>query len=84
MIADNTKGPAPISVVECAEERAREQGGYDAIFCVFDRDGHESFDRARAKIKGLAGRSRNRLNMHEVVSVPGVLDHVAHHSLCER
>jgi RloB-like protein len=70
MIADNTKGPAPISVVDCAEERAREQGGYDAIFCVFDRDGHESFDRARAKIKGLAGRSRNRLNMHEVISVP--------------
>lgn len=70
VVADNTKGAAPISVVECAEERAAEQGGYDTIFCVFDRDGHESFDRARAKIRGLASRSRNRLNMHEVVSVP--------------
>lgn len=35
VVADNTKGAAPISVVECAEERAAEQGGYDTIFCVF-------------------------------------------------
>lgn len=70
VVADNTKGSAPISVVECAEERAAEQGGYDAIFCVFDRDGHESFDRARAKIRGLAGRDRNRLNIREAISVP--------------
>jgi RloB-like protein len=70
VVADNTKGSAPISVVECAEERAAEQGGYDTIFCVFDRDGHQSFDRALAKIRGLASRSRNRLNMHEAISVP--------------
>jgi hypothetical protein len=70
VVADNTKGAAPISVVECAEERADEGGGYDAIFCVFDRDGHESFDRARSKIKGLASRSRNRLNIHEAISIP--------------
>jgi hypothetical protein len=31
VVADNTKGAAPISVVECAEERAAEQGGYDTI-----------------------------------------------------
>jgi hypothetical protein len=70
VVADNTKGSAPISVVECAEERAAEQGGYDTIFCVFDRDGHQSFDRARAKIRGLASRSRNRLNIREAISVP--------------
>lgn len=70
VVADNTKGVAPISVVLCAEERAAEQGGYDAIYCVFDRDGHESFERARAKIKGLAGRSRNPLNIREAISVP--------------
>jgi hypothetical protein len=70
VVADNTKGAAPISVVECAEERAAEQGGYDTIFCVFDRDGHESFDRARSKIEGFASRSRNRLNIHEAISVP--------------
>lgn len=70
VVAGNAKGSAPISVVEYAEERAAEQGGYDAIFCVFDRDGHESFERARSKIRGLAGRERNRLNMREVTSIP--------------
>jgi hypothetical protein len=70
VIADNTQGSAPISVVNCAEERAREKGGYDTIFCVFDRDGHESYGRAREKIRGLAGRARHRLNIREAISVP--------------
>ena len=60
----------PLSVVEYAEARAREQGGYDTIFCVFDRDSHESFGRARDKIRGLAARARHALNIHAIVSVP--------------
>ncbi|MHB1527928.1 MAG: RloB family protein [Acidiferrobacteraceae bacterium] len=51
VIADNTVESAPISVVDCAERRSKEPGGYDQIYCVFDRDGHESFDRARARIR---------------------------------
>ena len=35
VVADKTKGSAPISVVDYAQERAREPGGYDHIFCVF-------------------------------------------------
>lgn len=40
---------APISVVDYALElkaRARRQVPYDAVWCVIDRDNHESFDRA--------------------------------------
>ncbi len=70
VIADNSRGSAPISVVNCAEQRSREMGGYDMIFCVFDRDRHESYGRAREKIRGLAARSRHRLNIREAVSVP--------------
>ncbi len=70
VVADKTKGSAPISVVDYAQERAREPGGYDHIFCVFDRDGHESFDRARTKIHELANRARNPLPIHETISVP--------------
>ena len=70
VVAGNSRGSAPISVVEYAEERAGEQGGYDTIFCVFDRDGHESFNRARDKIRGLASRLRNRLDIREAISVP--------------
>jgi hypothetical protein len=70
VLAENTKGPAPISVVECAEEKSGERGGYDKIYCVFDRDGHESFDRAREKIRGLAGRKKKPLPIEEAVSIP--------------
>ena len=70
ILADNTIGPAPISVVECAEEKCAERGGYDQIFCVFDRDGHESFDRARERIKTLAGRKKKPLPINEAISVP--------------
>lgn len=70
ILADNTVGPAPISVVECAEEKCAERGGYDKVFCVFDRDGHESFDRAREKIKTLAGRKKKPLPIQEAISIP--------------
>lgn len=70
VVAENTKGAAPISVVECAEERAREKGGYDHIYCAFDRDDHESFGRARTKIRDLAARAKNRMPIKEAVSIP--------------
>lgn len=70
ILADNTVGPAPISVVQCAEGKCAERGGYDQVFCVFDRDGHESFDRARKRIKTLADRKKNPLPIKEAISVP--------------
>ena len=70
ILADNTVGPAPISVVECAEGKCAEPGGYDQVFCVFDRDGHESFDRARDRIRSLAGRKKKPLPIQEAISVP--------------
>jgi hypothetical protein len=70
VVADSATESAPISVVKYAESRAREQGGYDRIFCVFDRNGHESFDRARMRIRQIAKRSRNSLPIYEAVSVP--------------
>lgn len=70
ILADNTVGPAPISVVECAEGKCAERGGYDQVFCVFDRDGHESFDRARDRIRTLADRKKRPLPIKEAISVP--------------
>lgn len=43
-------GAAPISVVELALEMFRADPDYNAVFCVFDRDDHESFDRALSKL----------------------------------
>lgn len=51
-------GAAPRSVVEHAEQRARAEGaeddaGYNAVFCVFDRDTHETFEEARERHRRL-------------------------------
>lgn len=70
ILAENTFGPAPISVVECAEKKHAEPGGYDQIFCVFDRDGHESFERARNRIQTLSSRKKKPLPIQEAISIP--------------
>jgi RloB-like protein len=70
VIAENTEGAAPISVVKCAEKKFSEPGGYDRIYCIFDRDGHESFQRARARIKALTSRKRKPIPIDEAVSIP--------------
>jgi hypothetical protein len=70
ILAENSEGSAPISVVECAEKKCGEQGGYDKVFCVFDHDGHESFERARERIRSLANRKRKALPIREAISIP--------------
>lgn len=70
VLAENTEGSAPISVVTHAERRCAEPGGFDKVFCVFDRDGHESFQRARDKIRALAGRKKKPLPIIDAVSIP--------------
>ena len=69
VLAENTVGAAPISVVRCAEAKCAEAGGYDKVFCVFDRDGHESFDRARERIKTLADRKKKPLSIQEAIAL---------------
>ena len=70
VLDDNTEGPAPISVVRCAEKKCAERGGYDHVFCVFDRDGHESFTRARDQVLALAARKHKPLPIKAIISVP--------------
>lgn len=70
IVAPNTVGSAPKSVVQCAEKKCGERGGYDRVFCVFDRDGHESFGWARNRIAMLANRKRKALPIREAISVP--------------
>jgi len=69
-IPKNTEGSAPISVVRYALEKHGEPGGYDQIFCVFDRDGHVSFQDARDMIHASASKTRSPVPIKEAVSVP--------------
>ncbi len=70
MLDDNTEGAAPISVVRCAEKKCAEAGGYDQVFCVFDRDGHESFTRACEQVLALASRKDKPLPIKAIISIP--------------
>ena len=43
-------GSAPTSVVEHAIEIFQAEPDFDAVYCVFDRDGHSDFERALQRI----------------------------------
>ena len=48
-----SKGSAPINVVDHAIEMAKNTPGIDHVACVFDRDAHESYERAISKLNRL-------------------------------
>lgn len=45
--------PTPLQVINYAEQKAREVGEYDEIYCVIDKDAHGDFDKAIAKAKSM-------------------------------
>ncbi len=57
-----SKGSAPITVVDHAIEIAKKKT-YDLVFCVFDRDEHESFARAVNKLE-------SQSNYKAIISTP--------------
>ncbi len=73
-----SRGSAPMSIVEYAEKLyaidLAAVGGdkslaFDAVYCVFDRDSHLTFDAAMAKIASLnAGKAK--LPIHAIASYP--------------
>lgn len=55
-VADNDLGSDPVSVVNKAKNlfmKSRKDDPFDAVFCVFDRDTHETYDRAVGMIRDL-------------------------------
>jgi len=69
-------GAAPISVVDYAIEQFEKDPDYNSVFCVFDRDEHDSFDAAvqRVRDKTLVRREgRRRLGparFEAITSIP--------------
>jgi hypothetical protein len=68
-------GTGPEKVVEYAERRAREDGTWDEIYCVFDRDDHahyrEAIDKARALDRRLRTKSPSAsIRFMPIASVP--------------
>jgi hypothetical protein len=68
----NMKGGSPDEIVETAKRKFFEDGGYDKVFCIFDRDKHGSFTNALQEIQNLSGHKRkaNRIPIMAIVSNP--------------
>lgn len=71
IIAKNTAGSAPRSVVEFALSEYEQEKEYNKVFCVFDKDQHPSYQEAldlvrRERAKG----SRRGCPIFSVTSVP--------------
>lgn len=58
-------GSAPMSVYEFAADQVSEDGAFDEVYCVFDRDTHETFQEALHKIA-----THRCKKMQSIVSYP--------------
>jgi hypothetical protein len=67
-----SRGSAPINVVEHAIEMAKKTPDIDHVFCVFDRDTHESYERAVSKLNGIKPRrsDKSKPTYKLIASVP--------------
>jgi hypothetical protein len=68
----NMKGASPEQIIEKAKNKFFEDGGYDKVFCIFDRDSHKSFTKAIQNVQNLSGhkRGKNRIPISAIVSNP--------------
>ena len=63
-------GSAPISVVEHAEKILKQETDFETVFLVFDRDRHQSYNRAIDKCRSLAENSSSEIAFMPITSVP--------------
>lgn len=68
----NMKGASPEQIVKKAKDKFSEDGGYDQVFCIFDRDSHKSFTKALQDIQNLCGqkRGKKRIPLIAIISNP--------------
>ena len=46
-------GTDPVSIARFAQRLVDKEGGYDRVYCVFDRDGHANFEEGMALVRQL-------------------------------
>jgi hypothetical protein len=68
VIADKRHGLDPMSLVEYALEEYKKEPDFNHVFCVFDRDKHQTYDAALDKIR--AFRIRRGTILHPTTSIP--------------
>lgn len=68
VIADKKHGLDPMSLVEYAMEEYKKEPDYNHVYCVFDRDKHQTYDAAVNKIS--AYRMKKGARLHPITSIP--------------
>ncbi len=63
-------GVDPNSLIDIALGVLREDGDFDRVFCVFDRDEHATYVKARDRIRHLATRKKRPLPIRAIISNP--------------
>lgn len=68
VIADKNHGLDPMRLVEYALDEYQKDPDYNHVYCVFDRDKHQTYDAALHKIS--ACRMKRGATLHAITSVP--------------
>lgn len=68
VIADNTTGSDPLSVVNSAIKEFNKDPSYDSVYCVFDKDKHNTYAQALEKIRST--RLKNGAELYPITSIP--------------
>lgn len=63
---DGGSGSAPRSVVQHAKKRQKEDGDFDRVYCVFDKDQHTTYEQAKSDVSN----ARPSNCFYAVTSVP--------------
>lgn len=63
-------GVDPLKIVDSAIQKYNETKNYDRVYCVFDKDQHQSYQAALEKINSYQQRKSNGIPIYAINSVP--------------
>jgi hypothetical protein len=69
-IAKNTAGSSPRNVVDTARKEYKKEKDYDAVYCVFDKDQHQSYAEALDIIRREKARGKRGCPIYAITSIP--------------
>lgn len=66
------RGTDPLTLVNYALEVFEEDGSYDRVYCIFDKDQHATYDQAISKAQSLCQSPKNSIPLYVIISIPCV------------
>ena len=66
----SSKGTSPMNVLEQAQKRLEKGEKYEYVYCVFDKDVHDSYEKAVNLIKNMSRGIRRGTKIEAITSIP--------------